>query len=101
MKNVLLAVALVLGMESMIGAVETIQVAVGTTATIIVQGVPSGTEIAIYNAGANEVYIGNSQVSSTIGFAVYPGTTVAFRLAGPLYGVCAGGESATIHVMKN
>lgn len=53
----------------------------------------------IKNKGTNSVYLGDVTVLSSTGFELASGEAVVISLEGAdtLYGICASGESCTLH----
>lgn len=87
-------------------AISSAQVAVSTTATELTAGLiesaGSRSSIAVQAPGALTLYIGPAGVTSTTGFAVQPGMTIAVDLeyAERLYGVLASG-TGTAYVLRS
>lgn len=57
----------------------------------------------IKNGGASPVYLGDATVTDTTGFALAVDDSVVLDLRAEdvLYGVCAAGQSTTLHILKD
>lgn len=56
--------------------------------------------VRIFNAGTNEVYLGPAGVTSSTGAQLAANATETFEVDDDLYGICASGESCTLHVLR-
>ena len=56
--------------------------------------------VRIFNAGTNEVYLGAAGVTSSTGAQLAANATETFEVDDDLYGICASGESCTLHVLR-
>lgn len=79
------------------------QVAIGVTPTLITQGVSDeNSDLLIRNPGAASVYLGDDGVTTTTGFEVAAGDSVGLQLAynEEVHGVVATG-SVTVHYLRS
>ena len=69
------------------------QVSIGATASQIVPANPDRSGIIITNLGANTVYIGEANVTTTTGQAIQANSSIAFSTTLAIYGVAATGSN--------
>jgi hypothetical protein len=72
------------------------QVAIDTTADLILAGSASTRSVLIKNIGAQSVYIGTSAVTSANGYKLAANAAVGIDTEAAIYGICAAGESSTV-----
>lgn len=81
-----------------------LQVAIGTTPTVITNGVNVGdtdSDLVVKNRGANSVFLGGDNVTTSDGFELVAGDAVGIQLSAGegLYGVVAAGTE-TVHALR-
>lgn len=77
------------------------RVSVNDTVDEVASARDSGSQL-IKNKGSDPVYLGDSAVTSSTGFELAAGEAVVVHLSGEdkLYGICATGQSVTLHKLK-
>lgn len=76
------------------------QIAVDDSPAVLLAAPNGVMRVRIFNAGANEVYLGPAGVTSATGAQLAANATETFEVDDDLYGICAAGESCTLHVLR-
>ena len=76
------------------------QLAVDDSPAVLLAAPNGPMRVRIFNAGANEVYLGPAGVTSSTGAQLANGATETFEVDEDFYGICATGESCTLHVLR-
>lgn len=82
-------------------AIESAQVAVGTSPVSLASGGDNGVSVLLQNASATTAYLGASNVAGTTGAQLIGTAALGFYVSQgeTLYGVTASG-TATVHVLR-
>jgi hypothetical protein len=83
-------------------AVQTGQITVTGTATLISAAYPSRSGIVLVNTGSTTVYIGeNASVTALTGCPLLASTSLSFSTTGAVYGITAGGSDVVGFLQTN
>lgn len=83
-------------------ALRAVRVSVDDTQDLIADARDADSFLVTNRAAANSVYVGATGVTSATGYELKAGETLEIDLEGEdkAYAICAGGLTATLHVLK-
>lgn len=77
------------------------QVAVTDVATLVAASRSGRGSVTIKNIGANNVFVGNEDVTAAEGFELEPNEGHTVSNEGRVYAICSGGQNSSVSVIED